>query len=337
MPCTGPATGRLVAGIGTGQPSNVKEKIQAFVPDSVDARRAMPGDDRTGWTSDGAANHLREDQIVAPLTPIAALTAECDALDEMLTGLGPQDWNRQTPAPGWTISHQVAHLAATFALAGLAAEDAAAFKARLAGLSQQFDTSVRQVMQPYLDEPPIVLMQRWQAERAYASTALASVAEDQLVPWLVNPLPAGVLAMAGMMEVFAHGQDVADTLGLRPERTDRIRFLVEFAVRTWTFGYLAREEPVPQTEFRFELASPSGQLWQLGPADATNTISGSAADFCLLVTRRRHRADLDLIATGEQADHWLDIAQCYRGPAGPGRRAGQFAGSAVPAEPGHVR
>jgi len=81
----------------------------------------------------------------------------------------------------------------------------------------------------------------------------------------------------------------------------------------------------PQAEFHYELTGPSGQRWSYGPADATDRITGSAEDFCLLVTRRRHRSDLDVTAAGEEADHWMDIAQCYRGPAGAGRRPGQFA------------
>jgi len=263
---------------------------------------------------------------VAQLDPIAALNDECDALDGILGALSRRDWNLQTPAPGWTIGHQVAHLAATFQLAGLAASDPTTFTARLATADRNFDVNVLQALLPYLNDPPEVLFQRWQAERAYASKALAAVRQDQPLPWLVNPIPPPVLAMAGMMEAFAHGQDIADTLAVRPERTDRIRLLVEFAVRTWTFGYLARGETVPDVEFRFELTSPSGQCWTLGPAEAAERITGSAVDFCLLVTRRRHRADLDLSATGSQADHWMDIAQCYRGPAGAGRRPGQFAG-----------
>jgi uncharacterized protein (TIGR03084 family) len=258
------------------------------------------------------------------MNPITALDAECDALDALLDGLSLPDWNLQTPAPGWTITHQVAHLAATFQLAGLAAADPEAFTALLATLDRSFELNVLRAMRPYLNDPPDVLMQRWRDERAYASKALAAVADTELVPWLVNPLPPAVLAMAGMMEAFAHGQDIFDAVGMRPERDDRVRFLVEFAVRTWTFGYLARNEPVPEVEFRYELASPSGQLWTFGPAGSEERITGSAVDFCLLTTRRRHPADLDLTATGEQAEHWLDIAQCYRGPAGAGRRPGQF-------------
>jgi uncharacterized protein (TIGR03084 family) len=109
------------------------------------------------------------------------------------------------------------------------------------------------------------------------------------------------------------------------ERTDRIGHLVAFAVRTWDFGYQARGLTTPDVAFRFEITAPSGRLWAFGPEDAEQKISGPAADFCLLVTRRRHRDDLALVATGAEADHWLDIAQAYRGPAGSGRTPGQFA------------
>ena len=49
--------------------------------------------------------------------------------------------------------------------------------------------------------------------------------------------------------------------------------------------------------------------------------TGPALDFCLLVTQRRHRADLALMATGPVADEWLDVAQAFAGPPGAGRAA----------------
>ena len=48
-------------------------------------------------------------------------------------------------------------------------------------------------------------------------------------------------------------------------------------------------------------------------------MTGSAYDFCLRVTQRRHRDDLDLVATGPDADRWLDLAQAFAGPPGEGR------------------
>jgi uncharacterized protein (TIGR03084 family) len=246
----------------------------------------------------------------------------------MVAGLDAGQWAAPTPAPGWTIAHQIAHLAATFRMAGLAASDPSAFTAMTARLSDDFDTNVRHALGQFLADPPDVLVQRWRAERATASKALAAVPPDQTVPWLVNPLPPAVLASAGMMELFGHGQDIADALGIARERTDRLRHLAAFGVRTRDFGYLARGLQPPAEEFRFELTAPSGQRWDFGPAGAAQRVSGPVVDFCLLVTRRRHHADLALVASGSEAQRWLDIAQAYRGPAGQGRTPGQFAGAA---------
>jgi uncharacterized protein (TIGR03084 family) len=262
---------------------------------------------------------------------ISTLIADGDDIDRLVADLDAARWTLPTPAPGWTIAHQIAHLAATFRMAATAASDPNAFRMLTARLSEDFDANVRGALAGYLVDPPDVLLSRWRAELTAACAALAAVPAGQLVPWLVRPLPPEVLASAGMMELFGHGQDVADALGVQRELTDRIKYLVGFAVRVWDFGYLARGLTPPDVEFRFELTAPSGALWTFGPADATQTITGPATDFCLLVTRRRHRDDLALVASGAEADHWLDIAQAYRGPAGAGRSPGQFAASGAAA------
>jgi enediyne biosynthesis protein E11 len=255
---------------------------------------------------------------------ISALNADADEVDRMVAGLDADQWSLPTPAPGWTIAHQIAHLTATFRLAGLAAADPAAFRVVVSKLSDDFDANVRDAMAEFLADPPEMLLSRWHEERATAVKALAAVPADEMVPWLVNSLPPAVVASAGMMELFGHGQDIADTLGIRREPTDRIAFLVAFGVRTRDFGYLARGLTPPEEEFRFELTAPSGALWEYGPADSAQRITGPAADFCLLVTRRRHHADLALVASGDKATEWLEVAQAYRGSAGPGRMPGQF-------------
>ena len=256
---------------------------------------------------------------------IADLTAEAEEVDALVAGLAEADWDTPTPAPGWTVRHQIGHLAFIFRIAGLSAAQPQVFAELTKTLAGGFDAAVNGALQEFLGDPAEVLLSRWRAERDTGIKALAAVPGDQLVPWLVNPLPPAVLASAGMMELFAHGQDIADALGVRRVRTDRIGHLVGFAVRVRDFGYEAHGETPPETEFRFELTAPSGQVWAFGPEDATERVTGSAEDFCLLVTRRRHPDDLDIRAEGALAGHWLGIAQAYRGPAGEGRRPGQFA------------
>jgi uncharacterized protein (TIGR03084 family) len=255
---------------------------------------------------------------------ISDLVVEGEQVDQLVSGLSAPQWQLPTPAPGWTVAHQIAHLASIFSLAGLAASNPAGFRGLTERLSDDFDANVAAALAGYLASPPAVLLERWRAERAAAEQALAACSPGELVPWLVRPIPPAILAAAGMMELFGHGQDIADALGVRPERTDRIGRLADFAVRTWDFGYLARGLAPPAIQFRYELTAPSGAVWEFGPPDAEQRISGPAVDFCLLVTRRRHRDDLSLTASGPEADHWLDIAQAYRGSPGPGRPPGQF-------------
>jgi enediyne biosynthesis protein E11 len=256
---------------------------------------------------------------------ISDLTAEGEQVERLLADLDADQWTTPTPAEGWTVAHQVAHLVANFKLAALSASDPDQFNAVLSRLGTDFDANVYAALSPYLAAPPDVLLSHFRDGRAAAEKALGALPGEHMVPWLARPLPARVLAAAGIMELFAHGQDIADAVGVTPERTDRIWHLVTFAVRVWDFGYLARGLTPPEVEFRYELTAPSGTPWTLGPANSPQRITGPAEDFCLLVTRRRHRDDLRVTAQGAEADAWLDIAQAYRGTPGSGRKPGQFA------------
>ena len=57
------------------------------------------------------------------------MNTDCEEIDQLVAGIDAAQWKLPTPAPGWTIAHQVAHLTATFRMAALAASDPAAFQA----------------------------------------------------------------------------------------------------------------------------------------------------------------------------------------------------------------
>ncbi len=253
------------------------------------------------------------------------LIADGNDVEALVTGLSEAEWSTATPAPGWTVKHQIAHLAFVAHLAALSAGDPEAFAAHVTDAKRDFQAAVDAALTVYLKLSTGALVDKWRDERNTAAKALAAVDPRGTVPWLVNPLPPSVLAAAGMMELFGHGQDIADALGRTRELTDRIGHLAWFGHRTRDFGYHAHGLTPPAEDFRVELTGPSGVRWEFGPADATQRVTGPAVDFALLVSRRRHRDDLALTAKGEEADRWLDIAQAYRGPAGAGRRPGQFA------------
>ena len=255
------------------------------------------------------------------------LTAESDQLRVTVERLGPDGWTWPTPAPGWTVATQVAHLLWTDEVAVLAAHSHQTPEAK-----QAWDGVVLAAINDpmgYVDAgafeiaalPRDEVLSRWTAGRAGLRDALTALPDGQRMPWFGPPMSAASMATARFMETWAHALDVYDAAGPRPEPTDRIRHVAHLGVRTRNYSYSVHGEGPPAEEFRVELTAPSGELWTWGPPDAEQSVRGPAYDFCLLVTQRVNRADTDLVAVGGDAEHWLRIAQAFAGPPGPGREA----------------
>jgi uncharacterized protein (TIGR03084 family) len=255
---------------------------------------------------------------------LADLTAETAELDALVAPLPGPAWATPTPAEGWTIAHQVAHLAWTDDIATLAATDADAFTAALHAALPVFEGYVDREAEARARQPQTELLASWRAGRQALADALTAADPTTKVPWFGPPMSPTSMATARLMETWAHGQDVADALGTQRPVTDRIRHIAHIGVRTRDFAYLVRDQQPPTEPFRVELAGPSGDLWAWGPEDATQQVTGPALDFCLLVTQRRHRDDLAIVAVGADADAWLGIAQAFAGPPGEGRKPGAF-------------
>jgi uncharacterized protein (TIGR03084 family) len=117
---------------------------------------------------------------------------------------------------------------------------------------------------------------------------------------------------------------VVDVVGIARPDTDRLRHVVFLGMRTREFSYVNRGLTPNTTPVRVELTAPSGAAWSYGEDGADNRISGTAVDFCRLVTQRRHLADTGLRVTGPAAEEWMRVAQAFAGPPGQGRRSGQF-------------
>jgi uncharacterized protein (TIGR03084 family) len=257
----------------------------------------------------------------------ADLTTEGDQLRAAVAGLDTSDtagWATPTPAEGWTIATTIAHLLWTDEVAVLAANahtpegkeawDEVLLKA-IADPSGYVDEGARQLAAL----APGELLERWDAGRAALGTALREVPAGQRMPWFGPPMSPTSMATARFMETWAHALDVYDALGDRPAATDRIKQVAHLGIRTRNFSFAQHDLEAPPEEFRVELTAPSGELWVWGPEDAAQSVSGSAYDFCQLVTQRIHRDDTDLVGVGPDAEKWLTIAQAFAGPAGSGR------------------
>jgi uncharacterized protein (TIGR03084 family) len=244
------------------------------------------------------------------------LDAESANLEAMVTGA---DWDTPTPAPGWTIAHQISHLTWTDEVATLAATDPQAFTAILAEAVRDTTALVDRMAAEGLAPAPD-LLDRWRRGRAALSDALRGVPPGERIVWFGPPMSPAMMATARLMETWAHGLDVAEALGVERPPTARLRHVAYIGFRTLGFGFAAHGRPVPTVPVRVELTGPDGTTWEYGPADAPNRLTGPALDFCLLVTQRRHPDDLALTATGAVAREWLEVAQVFAGPPGTGRK-----------------
>lgn len=250
---------------------------------------------------------------------VADLAAASEELDQLVADLTPADWAQPTPAAGWTIAHQIAHLSWTDCVAALATTDPESFNGLVAEVATDPFGFVDVAADKEADRPPDEILDRWRTARSALADALVQFPDGTKLPWFGPPMSATSMATARLMETWAHGLDVADALGVAVQQTDRIKSVVHIGVRTRDFTYVNNGKTAPTTEFRYEITAPSGELWTWGPDTATDIIRGPAVDFCMLVTQRRALADLDLDVVGTRAHEWAGIAQCFAGPPGPGR------------------
>jgi len=254
----------------------------------------------------------------------ADLAAESADLRAMVAGLDAEGWRSPTPAAGWTIADQVSHLAFFDDAAVSAATEPGDFAARLERPAADGELTPDDVAERYRSLPAAELLAWFDRARRRLIEVFSGLDPAARLPWFGLPMSAASAATARIMETWAHGQDIADALGLVRKPTPRLRHIAHLGVRALPYSFGARGLDMPAEPVRVELTGPAGDLWSWGPDDAENRVTGPALDFCLLVTQRRHRDDTALRAEGPVAQRWLTIAQAFAGPPGAGRRpAGQ--------------
>jgi uncharacterized protein (TIGR03084 family) len=240
--------------------------------------------------------------------------AETGSFEELLLPLRPEDWESRTPAEGWAVRDQVSHLAWFDDAAALAVTDPDAYRASLAGFG-----SVDDLVAESRRLTPGELHAWFRTARAHSIEVFSTLAPRARVDWFGPAMSGASFVTARLMETWAHGQDVADALGVVRVPTDRLRHVAMLGFRARPYSFAVRGLPVPAEPVRVELAMPGGGTWSAGPEDADAVVRGPVLDFCLVVTQRAHLSDTALDLTGEPARAWMEIAQAFAGPPGKGR------------------
>jgi uncharacterized protein (TIGR03084 family) len=252
------------------------------------------------------------------------LTDETEDLIRILKTLDAQVWDEPTPAAGWSVRDQVSHLTFFDYTGTLAAIDPDGFAESAAQMKTSGIGTKAGIEEGRLLTPAEVL-ENFIRARTKMISAFRTLDPKARLPWYGPAMGARSFATARLMETWAHGQDIADAVNATRVSTNRLKHVAHIGVSARPFSYAINKRPVPEKGVAVVLTSPGGDEWEWNhEARGENAVAGSALDFCLVVTQRRHVSDTDLLVTGPLATEWISIAQAFAGDPGTGRAPGQF-------------
>ena len=258
-------------------------------------------------------------------TSLADLDAETAVLRD--PGRRPRRrraWPTPTPAAGWTVRDQVSHLAYFDETATLRATDPERFRREAAELL----AARRRLPRPGRRRAPRTCRRRavrdWftRARAEYVATFSALDPSTRL-PWYGPDMSAASSVTARIMETWAHGQDVADALGVTRTPTARLRHVAHLGVRTarrTAFALRGRpgaRRPGARRAHRARPASHGRGVPTTPPTASPAPRSTSACSSPSAGTV----ATPTWSSRARSPTEWMSIAQAFAGAPGPGGRA----------------
>ena len=252
------------------------------------------------------------------------LEDEHRSLAQVLETLGDEHWRCETASPGWQIRHQISHLEFFDRRAVLALtepEEFAEDRRRLMSAAPE-DLSIALAQ----TAEPLELLTAWTLNSHRLVEVGLQADPSARVPWYGPSMSVKSFLTARLMECWAHGEDIAAAVSFDREPTDRLRHVAHIGVATRPFCLTINGLPADDSLITIQLQSPSGDrwVWTSGTSEShreEQLVTGSALDFCRVVTQRQSIEESSLIVKGTAAQSWMEVAQAFAGPPGRGQKS----------------
>ena len=255
---------------------------------------------------------------IAQVEQVSFYQTEVNTLFELILSIDDKDLFIETPFKYWTINDVIGHLFVFDTAALLTIEGDTAFDTFFSPMENALKNgmSFLEAQQTYLiDLEGRELVNRWYSNSHDVSNAYNKIDPKQRLKWAGPSMSARSSITARHMETWAHGHSVFDALQKIRTETDRVRSICHLGVATFAWTFINRNLPVPETPPKIELISPSGKQWIWNPESANGIVQGNAFEFAQIVTQVRNVNDTNLNITGDAANQWMNLAQCFAGPA----------------------
>ncbi|PCJ47255.1 MAG: TIGR03084 family protein [Gammaproteobacteria bacterium] len=243
---------------------------------------------------------------------------ESEALYKILGKLSEEDFATKTAFKNYTIHDVLCHLHLFNQAVDLSIEKPEEFEVfaqKLASILGDGGSMIDLAEECLDDSSNLVLLENWRELYLDLSDKFYKEQPKKRLAWFGPDMSARSSVSARLMETWAHGQAIYDLLGIERINTDSIKNIAFLGVNTFAFCYQSRNLEVPTDVPYVKLTAPSGVIWQWNAPSNMNSITGSATEFCQVVTQVRNIADTKLELKGKVASHWMSIAQCFAGPA----------------------
>jgi uncharacterized protein (TIGR03084 family) len=246
---------------------------------------------------------------------VTALGAQHAELAGILASLDDDDWRRDTPCEGWTVTDVVLHLAQTDELAIGSVQgqftDALDALAGDVGFADSIDAGADLMVARDRDQSIATIHARWELDTGTLGALFAACDPHDRVTWVAGELSVRTLATTRLAEAWIHTGDVAAAVGRVLAPTNRLRHVARLAWRTlpYAFARAGRELTGPVA---FELRGPDGDEWSFRPdATAETVVRGDGVDLCMVAARRVDPRHTTLRGEGPDADGVLELIRTY--------------------------
>ena len=244
------------------------------------------------------------------------LRDQSEALYQIMADLSDDDFTTSTGFKNWTFNDILEHLhiwnvAAYESYADEAAFDAYVDKVKadvMAGNLKKFERSYINGLAGQ------ALLNTWREYYIKMTDAFAELDPKHRVKWIGPDMSVRSSITARLMETWAHGLAIYDALGVVRQDGDWIKNIVVLGINTFKWSFQVKGQTPPGPIPYIELIAPSGEIWQFGELSDVSAVTGTASEFCQVVTQTRNILDTNLKLIGPVSEAWMSHAQCFAGP-----------------------
>lgn len=248
---------------------------------------------------------------VEPASAPDLYRARVTALQQLLGGLGGDDWSALVVPYGWTTHRLLAHLAVveeyTARQLGLTAEAplppaAPSTADHLALGAEEADGLAA--------GPPQETVERWWAAARLIADHVGSAAFDPSAPVPLHqwPFDAATALVARSFELWTHGDDIRRATGRALEQVPAGELRTMSSTSVEGLPLLLALQPPPEaqppvalTPTRVVLTGPGGGTFELGgPGPQANLLVADVVDYCRVVSRRLDPEELASTREGDE-------------------------------------